>query len=132
MKFHHIGIACESIPTLLNKLKSMINIKNVSDIVYDEKQDADLCMLTLDDGTNIELISGNVVANMVKKRNYLYHTCYSVTNIDEYISKLVSDGAFLVSEPKEAILFNHNRVCFLMWDLGLIELVEEKEKYGIN
>ena len=127
MKFHHIGIACESIPALLTKLKTMMNIKNVSDVVYDEKQDADLCMITLEDGTNIELISGNVVANIVKKRNYLYHTCYSVPNIDESISKLVDDGALLVSKPKEAILFNHKRVCFLMWDLGLIELVEEKE-----
>ena len=50
MKFHHIGIACESIPTLLNKLKSMINIKNVSDIVYDEKQDADRHRLRPQDG----------------------------------------------------------------------------------
>ena len=125
MKFDHIGIACEDINTLLNKLKKVMNIINVSDIVYDELQDANLCMITLEDNTDIELISGNMVANIVNKRQYLYHTCYKVNNIEEMINKLVNEGAMQISEIKKAKLFNGKRVVFLMWDLGLIELVEE-------
>ena len=125
MKFDHIGIACEDINVLLNKLKEFMNIINISDIVYDELQDADLCMITLDNNTKIELISGNIVANVVKKKQYLYHTCYSVSNIEETITKLINDGAMQVSDIKKAKLFGGKRVVFLMWDLGLIELVEE-------
>ena len=125
MKLDHIGIACEDINTLLNKLKKFMNIINISDIIYDELQDANLCMITLEDHTSIELISGNMVSNIVNKRQYLYHTCYKVNNIEEMINNLVNEGAMQISEIKPAKLFNGKRVVFLMWDLGLIELVEE-------
>ncbi len=125
MKFHHVGIATHNIEELIEKLKKYFEIVDISPIVYDSNQEAYLCMLTLNDNTKIELINGKVVEGFLKKRQYLYHTCYSTDNIDDEIKKLTSDGAFLVSEPKEAILFENKRVAFLMWDLGLIELVEE-------
>lgn len=125
MKFHHIGIATENIDSLLEKIRKYFNIKNITDIIYDELQDANLCMITLEDGTKLELISGNVVNNIVNKKRYLYHTCYSTDNLDKTIKDLLNDGAILVSDAKEAILFDKKRVAFLMWDLGLIELVEE-------
>ena len=125
MKFHHIGIATEDIEVTLDKIKKYFNIKEISEIVYDPKQDANLCMITLEDGIMIELINGKVVENILKKRQYLYHTCYTVKNIDEELKKLIDDGAFLVSMPKEAVLFNNKKVAFLSWNLGLIELLEE-------
>ena len=124
MKFHHIGIATEDIDKMISKLKEFFEIKEISDIVYDKNQDANLCMITLEDGIKIELISGNVVSNIVKKRQYLYHTCYSVKDLDATIKTLVDDGALLVRESKEAILFNNKKVAFLMWNLGFIELLE--------
>ena len=126
MKFHHIGIATNNITETISKLNKYFNIIQESKIVYDANQDANLCMLTLDDNIKIELISGKVVENILKKRQYLYHTCYSVNNIEKAIEDLTADGAFLVREPKEAILFENKKVAFLMWDLGLIELVEEE------
>ncbi len=126
MQFHHIGIATNNIKETLNKLQKYFEINSISDIVYDANQEANLCMITLSTGENIELISGNVVKNLLKKRQYLYHTCYSVENIYKSIEELKKDGAFLVREPKEAILFDNKKVAFLMWDLGLIELVERK------
>ena len=126
MKFHHIGIATNNMEEILYKLKKYFNIKEISKSVYDVNQDANLCMVTLDDGIKIELINGKVVENLLKKRQYLYHTCYSVSNINETINNLIEDGAFLIREPREAILFNNKKVAFLMWNLGLIELVEEE------
>lgn len=125
MKFHHIGIATNNIKETIQKLKKYFNIVEISNIVYDANQDANLCMLTMQNGIKIELIEGKVVENLVKKRQYLYHTCYSVENIEETIKQLEKDGAFLVRQPKEAILFNNKQVAFLMWDLGLIELLNE-------
>lgn len=129
MKFHHIGIATVDIEKTLNKIKKYFEVVEVSEIVYDPKQEANLCMITLNDGIKIELINGKVVQNILKKRQYLYHTCYSVENIEKTIKKLTEeDEAFLVSEPKQAVLFNNKKVAFLMWDLGLIELLEEGGK----
>ncbi len=128
MEFHHIGIATEDIEKTLENLKKYFDISNISDTVYDPKQDANLCMLTFKDGVKIELIEGKVVQNILKRRQYLYHTCYSVGNIEKTIEELIADGAFLVSEPKEAVLFNNKKVAFLAWDLGLIELLEMGDK----
>ncbi len=123
MEFHHIGIATNNIEESITKLKKFFDVSNVSEVVYDVNQDASLCMVTLVDGIKIELINGQVVKNILKKRQYLYHTCYLVENIDEEIKELEDDGAVLVKEPKEAILFNNKKVAFLMWNLGLIELI---------
>ena len=125
MKFHHIGIATENINDSLEYLKNILEIEHISDVVYDKNQDAKLCMITLKDGTQLELVSGNVVEKIVKKRQFLYHTCYEVKDIDKEIEKLEKLDAFLVSSPKEAILFNNQKVAFLMTNIGLMELVEE-------
>lgn len=127
MTFHHIGIATDDIEKLKEKLCKYLKIIEISETIYDKNQDAFLCMLTLEDNVKIELVSGNIVERLLKKRQYLYHTCYSVRNIDKIIEKLQKDGAFLVSEPKKAVLFNNKKVAFLMWDLGLIELLEESD-----
>ncbi len=125
MKLHHIGIATEDIENLVEYLKQILNIKDISETVYDKNQDANLCMLTLEDGTKLELVSGKVVEKIVKKRQFLYHTCYETENIEEEIEKLKKLDSFLVSEPKEAILFQNKKVAFLMTNIGLVELVEE-------
>ena len=132
MKFHHIGIATNDINKSIDKLKKYFDIKNISKIIYDVNQDANLCMITLDDGVKIELINGKVVENILKKRQYLYHTCYEVKDIYKTIKELEEDGALLVREPREAILFNNRKVAFLMWDLGLIELVATDENWKNN
>lgn len=124
MKFHHIGIATENIESLIEYLKQILNIKDISETVYDKNQDANLCMLTLEDGTKLELVSGKVVEKIVKKRQFLYHTCYETDDINKEIEKLQKLDSFLVSEPKEAILFQNKKVAFLMTNIGLVELVE--------
>lgn len=127
MKFHHVGIATKNIEETKNKISKMMNIIEESEIIFDELQDARLCMLSLDNNFKIELIEGNVVSNFVKKRNYLYHTCYSVSDINKTIEKLVLDGALLISAEKPAILFDGKKVAFLMTDIGIVELLEESD-----
>ena len=126
MKFHHIGIATSNINKTIEKIKKYFEVKDISQIVYDQNQDAHLCMITLGDGNIIELVNGKVVENILKKRHYMYHICYTVPDIELAIKDLVNDGAFLVMELKYSLLFN-KKVAFLMCDLGLIELLEEEE-----
>ena len=76
MKLHHIGIAAENMEDMISYVKALFPVKEVSDVVFDEKQNGSLCMITLEDDSCIELITGPVVAGRVKKRQFLYHTCY--------------------------------------------------------
>lgn len=124
MKMHHIGIAVDDIERMKEYMGKLFEIQESSETVYDANQDANLCMLSMADGTQIELIAGKVVEKLVKKRTYLYHTCYEVEDIEAQIEALVAEGSMLISEPKEAILFQNRRVAFLTSNLGLMELVE--------
>ncbi len=105
-------------------LKNMFQVDKMTDCIFDELQNAWLCMVSLTDGTQIELVSGDVVDNFLKRKQYLYHTCFTTSAIEKEIDRLVALGAFLVSEPKKAVLFQ-KRVAFLMTEMGLVELLEE-------
>ena len=124
MRFHHIGVATEDIDKMVIYLKNIMDLSEVGETVFDEKQNASLCMVTMTDGTQIELISGPVVEKLVRKRTFLYHICYETDDLEKQIEVLLAQGAMLVSESKEAILFGYKKVAFLMTEMGLIELVE--------
>ncbi|MCI8853031.1 MAG: VOC family protein [Lachnospiraceae bacterium] len=126
MIFHHIGIASADMGEALAYVRALFPVREVSETVYDEKQDASLCMVTLEDGSRMELITGPVVAGRVKKRQFLYHTCYETADLEESIRHFEEQGALVVSEPKEAVLFSMRRVAFLMTELGLLELLEQE------
>lgn len=124
MKLHHIGIAAAQMEGMIDYVTSFFPVKSVSEIVFDEKQNANLCMLTLDDGSRIELVSGPVVEKRVKKMQFLYHTCYETEDLQAAMEAFEEKGAKIVSGPKEAVLFGMRRVAFLMTDMGLVELLE--------
>ncbi len=124
MRFHHTGIAAGDLEALTAYVQALFPVHTISQTVFDQKQNAYLRMLTLEDGSRIELISGPVVEKLVKKRQFLYHTCYETDHLKEAMESFEKKGAMVISEPKEAILFGMRRVAFLMTELGLIELLE--------
>ncbi|PTQ95788.1 methylmalonyl-CoA epimerase [Mucilaginibacter yixingensis] len=123
MKLHHVGVACADINEEIANIHRLHKVIDQTPVVFDEQQNAELVMLTLEDGTNIELISGKQVENLVKKRISYYHLCFEVDDINAEIERLTGEGAMLVSPPKPAILFNNREVAFLYLSYGLIELV---------
>jgi len=126
MKFHHIGIACIDISKTAQFIHSSFNIVKKTEIIFDTYQNVDLCLLTDEYGTNIELVSGQVVKNFVKKNQNLYHTCWEVLNLKKTIEHFCSNGAIIISEPKPAILFGNRKVAFLHTSIGIVELLEQK------
>ena len=124
MKLHHIGIAAENMEDMIAYVQAMFPVKKISDTVFDEKQNGTLCMITLEDDSKIELITGPVVAGRVKKRQFLYHTCYETEDLNKSMADFIEKGAVVISEPKEAVLFQLRKVAFLMTDLGIVELLE--------
>lgn len=125
MKIHHIGIACKDIEKAISDYKHLYSIKSISDIVFDPLQQASLVYIETEHGHNIEFISGSKVDGLVEKGISYYHLCYEVKDLEASVNNFVSKGAMVVSEPKEAILFNNRRVAFLYTNTGLIELLED-------
>ena len=124
MRLHHIGIATSSITDMIERLKKNTDVVSVSNIMFDPEQNAELCMVRTQDGTDIELIQGEVVNKLVKKGQYLYHLCWETDDIEARLQQLIDDGGMLVSPMKKAVLFDGRRVAFVMTKLGLTELLE--------
>ncbi len=124
MKFHHVGIACKDIKEELSAILKIHKVVKQSEIVYDAEQDARLMLLTLEDGSNLELISGQQVATLVKKNITYYHICFEVNDLEQEIQRLTESGALLISAAKPAILFDNRPVAFLRVSYGIIELLE--------
>jgi len=123
MKFHHIGIACRNIDDEIANISKINQVIKKSPVVFDVEQNAELALLTLADGTNLELISGKQVETLLKKNITYYHLCFEVDDIDTEIERLVTEGALLISAPKPAVLFNGRKVAFLNVSYGIIELL---------
>ena len=124
MKFHHVGVACSDIREEIESINKIHDVIDTSPIVYDKEQRAELCMLKTAEGVSIELISGEQVAGLVKKRIAYYHLCFETNDIRAEIERLQELGGLLVSDAKPAILFDNKEVAFLQMSYGLIELVQ--------
>jgi methylmalonyl-CoA/ethylmalonyl-CoA epimerase len=125
MNFHHIGIACNNIPKAKEFVENTFRISHSTETIFDERQNVDLCLLTTNCGTNIELVCGNTVEKYVKKKQFLYHTCWEVEDINRSIELFQSNGSLLISKPTPAVLFNQKLVSFLLTQMGIVELLEK-------
>ncbi len=126
MKFHHVGIACKNIDEEIANISKIHQVIEQSPKVFDKEQNAELILLTLADGTKLELISGKQVETLLKKNITYYHLCFEVDDINTEVDRLVNEGAFLISAPKPAVLFNNREVAFLNVSYGMIELLNSK------
>ena len=125
MKIHHIGIACSDIEGALADFGRYHPIIKRSEVVYDELQKAELCMVHTDTGLDVEFIAGEQVARLLKKGISYYHLCFEVDDLDATLSEYIEQGAMMISEPKPAVLFGGCRVAFLYLPYGLVEFVEK-------
>ena len=125
MKVQHLGYACESIESALAYLRSMYSIESVSKIVFDEIQDANVCLVkTCEHDYFLELVCGDKVKHLAQSGIRFYHTCYEVDNIDVAIADFTKNGAIQIGEPQPAVLFSGRKIVFLQTDFGLIELLQ--------
>ena len=123
MQLHHIGIACRNIEEEIGNISRIHTVVHRTPVVYDACQDATLAMLTLADGTRIELIAGTPVKTLLKRGVGYYHLCFEVQDIASEIERLVGQNAVLLSPPQPAALFEGRKVAFLQASYGIVELL---------
>jgi methylmalonyl-CoA/ethylmalonyl-CoA epimerase len=123
---HHVGVACANIEEELRRIAALHTIAGQSPLVFDPGQNAQLMLLTLADGTRIELVAGPAVETLVRKKITYYHLCFEVQDIHAELDRLLGAGAILLSPPKPALLFEDREVAFLQVSYGIIELLSQK------
>lgn len=126
MRIHHVGCVSKNISQDLEWMKKIYKIKSISEIIYDEIQDAQVCLIQVEEGLDIELVSGLRVENLRKKKFTYYHLCYETDDIDAEIERFVQADSILISPKSPAKLFDYQLVAFLYTKIGLVELLQTK------
>ena len=127
-KFHHIGVACKDIRSTLDELLIFLPHKfNCTDIIYDKKLNASLQLISLGSQAHLELVSGQIVKNILKKDQKLYHICFEVSDIKNYSLLLRDKGYLPITDLIPADLFDGRLVQFFKTPMGLTEILEEND-----
>ena len=132
MELHHFGIAVKSISKSVD-IYRVLGYQPESELIYDESRNINILFMK-NEVTRIELIEKSdsqlpsPIDTVLDKRSFhcIYHTCYSVQNLEQEISRLRKFNFVLVQEPAKAIALGERQVCFLFHtNIGIIELLEK-------
>ena len=128
-KFHHVGIATDSIDkTSVSFIKAGYEMTN---IIFDPIQNVYIAFLKKTDSPLLELVEPvdetSPVRNILNKVGVsAYHFCYEVDDLEQSITKLRKQKFMLIIKPVEAVAFNGRKICFLYnTNTGLVELLEK-------
>lgn len=132
MKFaiEHIGYVTKNIEKTAETFKILGYSLGV--IVNDDTQKTKICFLKKEGEVSIELVEpypeNATMLNMLKKGATPYHTCYTVSDVQETYERLKDLGFTPLFPPVAAPAFNNRLICYF-WkkDIGLIEIVEQEK-----
>jgi len=130
MKFHHIGIFCNTINEGKKNILNLLKPKKISKITYDKNLGVKVLFITDKDNIIYEIVAPygkkNPVSKILKqKKNILNHIAYKVKNFDNVILKLRSKGFAPLGRAQPALAFKNMRVCFFLTPLNfIIEVIE--------
>ena len=130
MKFHHIGIFCNTINEGKKNILNLLKPKKISKITYDKNLGVKVLFITDKDNIIYEIVAPygkkNPVSKILKqKKNILNHIAYKVKNFDNVILKLRSKGFAPLGRAQPALAFKNMRVCFFLTPLHfIIEVIE--------
>ncbi|MFW9963586.1 MAG: VOC family protein [Candidatus Sifarchaeia archaeon] len=133
MQLSHVGIIVRDIEEGIKNHEALFGYKQLGPIVDDVTQKVRVVLMgtSEDDPVKIELISplseDSPVTELLKKRQALYHLCYSVPDIEVAKRKARKNGAIVIANPVDAPLFDNRKICFLFTkDHYVVELVEDE------
>lgn len=123
LELNHFGIACLDLEKTRQWIKCTHNVIKEVGPIEDPLQRVEAVLLHDASGVVIELVSGPMVENIVKRGLVCYHICYAVEDLDLAIIHFQSQKALVLSPPKTAVLFPGKRVAFLQTPMGIVELL---------
>ena len=129
MQLHHVGCAVASIESSLESYTAGLQFTRVSDIVEVSTQRVRVCFIETAPGVYIELVEGmsddGPVSSFLKRRQYYYHTCFSVPDVRATVTHLEANG-FRQLSIFESEAFNGTDCAFLLNpEMALVELCTE-------
>ena len=119
IKLNHIGLATESLQKSINEFK-ILGYKLISEIIFDEQQDVNVCFIQKDGSDIIELIepyskSSPIIEILNRNRGAsLYHFCYESADFDNDIKSLLKFGFTKVGRETRSPAFNNKRIVFFL------------------
>ena len=126
----HIGYVTRNIERTTETFK--ILGYSAEEIVNDDTQKTRICFLRKAGEVSIELVEpypeNATMLNMLKKGATPYHTCYTVTDVQQTYDQLKDMGFTPLFSPVPAPAFGNRLICYF-WkkDIGLIEIVEQEK-----
>ncbi|UWG97077.1 amino acid adenylation domain-containing protein [Dehalobacter sp. DCM] len=127
-EFDHIAIAVSEIKETEEYYK--LFEYSITDSIFDPMQNSYLSMCKSGKYIPVELVAPvneeSPSFNKLQIQGEVpYHLCYRVSSIDSFLEKIKNIEYVLISDPKPALLFNLQKVAFIMVkNVGLIEIVE--------
>lgn len=130
MIFDHIGIFAADQDIGFERLRKILEIKEVSELYTDPI--IDVCVRFIYDSSNIkyELVTplsenSPVAGALRRKTNILNHIAYKTKNFDQKVKELRISGAVPLSKPTPAVAFGGQRVVFFLTNMNfIIELID--------
>ncbi len=129
LKFHHVGLAVESIEDTLVYYRELFSEEAVSEIIGISSQKVRVCFVHLGGNQYIELVEpvagDSAVSNLLRKRIGYYHMAYRVKDFEASISRM-EELHFKALEAFSSEAFPGKSCIFLISPDGhLTELIEE-------
>ena len=130
MRFHHVGMAVESIAKQSVQYLGALGLKLTSEIIEDEQLKVRVAFAQVGDRVFIEFVEplgdDSPVTRFLERRVGLYHVCSLVPDIEAAIEKVCQAGGLLVSGPTPARAFGGRHIAFAYTpDHNLVEFLQE-------
>lgn len=123
-KIHHVGYVAEDIETFKNSFVQMNLVSKILDVI----QDAKIELLTVGDGSFVELIQplspkAFTWNFMRKNKQGLHHICYEGYSLEEVEELITKTKMMKIRGPIPAILFNRDVIFAMTRSRDIIEFI---------
>jgi methylmalonyl-CoA/ethylmalonyl-CoA epimerase len=136
MIIDHICFAVKNIQEGIEYWERTFEYKQMTNIVENTRQKANIVFLSKNDSVLIKLIEpveGNLsLLNFVIKGGGFHHLCFKCTEINDGMKELNAKGLITLVSPQPGEAFENESIAFLLGKYGLnVELLDTKKKAGL-
>ena len=129
LKLHHVGYTVADIRVSAKRF-ALLGYQ-AGEVLYDEGLNVELCYLTKEEGTVIELVrqlqSDSLEAELLRAGGVMpYHLGYEADAFDEACHELDAQGYRRLFHPVPVGVLGGKRICYFHHpDIGYVELLEK-------